>query len=179
MEERTHRCPFGDRPRSNAENAQVKPSELEYVGLWPRVGASLVDGILLAVLICPILTAIYGKEYWSGSVFLSGPLDFVLSYFLPALLTILFWMAKKATPGKMLIGATIVDSDTGGAPTTGKYVARYLGYFVALIPLGIGIITLAWDPRRQGWHDKLARTVVIRKRMRAPDEVRFDGASQR
>jgi uncharacterized RDD family membrane protein YckC len=38
---------------------------------------------------------------------------------------------------------------------------RYLGYFVSALPLGLGFFWVAWDKRKQGFHDKLAKTVVI------------------
>jgi uncharacterized RDD family membrane protein YckC len=41
-------------------------------------------------------------------------------------------------------------------------VGRYLGYFVSTIPFGLGLFWIGWDKRKQGWHDKLAGTVVIR-----------------
>jgi uncharacterized RDD family membrane protein YckC len=41
---------------------------------------------------------------------------------------------------------------------------RYAGYFVALLPVGLGILWVAFDARKQGWHDKLAKTVVVRGR---------------
>ena len=43
---------------------------------------------------------------------------------------------------------------------------------LACIPLGLGLIWCAFDSRKQGWHDKLAKTVVVRKR--TPKEVVFE-----
>jgi len=79
----------------------------------------------------------------------------------PAVAIILFWVARSATPGKMLIRARIVDARTGGKPTTGQLIGRYLGYYVSTLPLFLGFIWIALDKRKQGWHDKLARTVVV------------------
>jgi uncharacterized RDD family membrane protein YckC len=52
-------------------------------------------------------------------------------------------------------------------------MASSLGYYVASIPLLAGIIWVAFDPRKQGWHDRLARTVVVRARHRGPQPVEF------
>jgi uncharacterized RDD family membrane protein YckC len=38
---------------------------------------------------------------------------------------------------------------------------RYLAYFVSIIPLFLGVLWVAWDKKKQGWHDKLANTVVV------------------
>ena len=74
---------------------------------------------------------------------------------------ILFWVARSATPGKMLIRARIVDAATGGKPSIGQLIGRYLGYYVSMLPMFLGFVWIAFDQRKQGWHDKLARTVVV------------------
>ena len=153
----------------------MQAEELEYVGFWARVGASLIDGILLGVIIWPILTAFYGESYWSSEQFVQGPMDFLLSWVFPAVAVIVFWVLKQATPGKMAVSAKIVDAKTGGAPTTGQCIGRYFSYFLAGLPLGLGIIWVAFDARKQGWHDKLAGTVVVRQKNRQPKPVSFDG----
>ncbi len=149
--------------------------KLEYVGFWPRVGATLIDTILLGVIIWPILTAFYGESYWGSEQLIQGPMDFLLSWVFPAVAVILFWVAKQATPGKMAISAKIVDAKTGNAPGTGQLIGRYLGYYLSLIPIGLGYIWVAFDERKQGWHDKLAGTVVVRKMKREPKPVSFNG----
>jgi uncharacterized RDD family membrane protein YckC len=64
----------------------------------------------------------------------------------------------------MAVSARVVDAVTGKAPTIGQCIGRYLGYIVSTVPLGLGLIWVAFDARKQGWHDKLAGTVVIRTR---------------
>jgi uncharacterized RDD family membrane protein YckC len=139
-------------------------AEPEYVGFWARVGAALLDTILLAIVTGPLLTAIYGMAYWTGDAFIEGPADFLLSWVFPAVAIVAFWIAKQATPGKMAISARIVDAKTGNAPGPGQLIGRYLGYFVAMLPLFLGILWVAFDRRKQGWHDKLAGTVVVKTR---------------
>lgn len=152
----------------------MPPDEkIEYVGFWPRVGATLIDTILLGVIAGPILTAIYGKSYWTSESIFAGPMDFLLSWVFPAVAVIIFWVAKQATPGKMAISAIIVDAKTGNTPSTGQLIGRYFAYYLSLIPLGLGIFWVAFDKRKQGWHDKVAGTVVIRKNKNVsstPDE---------
>ena len=50
------------------------------------------------------------------------------------------------------------------ATSKGRRVLRYIGDYIAMLPLFLGILWVAWDPRKQGWHDKIAGTVVIRSR---------------
>ena len=147
--------------------------DLEYVGFWLRVGAAIIDTLLISIIIFPLLWAIYGPVYLTSDRLIQGPLDFLISWVGPAVAVVLFWIARQATPGKMAIGARIVDAKTGGTPTNVQLVVRYLGYYVAMIPLFIGIVWVAFDARKQGWHDKLAGTVVVRKRGGTTQSVRF------
>ena len=142
----------------------IDTSRYEYVGFWARVAASLVDTVLLCIILYPVLTLIYGREYWTSASLIRGPADLVLQWVLPPLAIIAFWIARQATPGKMLIGAKIVDAETGAPLTRGQAIGRYLGYYVSLFGLGLGFFWVGWDKRKQGWHDKLAGTVVIRPR---------------
>ena len=146
----------------------MQDQELEYVGFWPRVGASLIDTVLLLIILIPIIHMVYGPSYWASDSFIQGPIDFLINYVLPAIAVIAFWVARQATPGKMAIGAKIVDSKTGRSASTGQLVGRYLGYYVSSIPLLLGLICVAFDDKKQGWHDKLAGTVVVRAKERGP-----------
>jgi uncharacterized RDD family membrane protein YckC len=149
--------------------------ELEYAGFWVRVWASLIDTVLVCAFIFPLLTVIYGRAYWDSSKLIQGPIDFLLSWVAPAVAVVLFWIARQATPGKMAIAARVVDAKTGGKPTNGQLIVRYLGYYVSAIPLFLGLLWVAFDPRKQGWHDKLAGTVVVRKKGGTARPVRFSG----
>lgn len=147
--------------------------DLEYVGFWPRVGASLIDTVLVVMICWPLATLVYGWEYWTSDAFIKGPVDVLLTWVMPAAAIVLFWIYRQATPGKMAIGARIVDAETGEPPSTGRLIVRYLGYFVSTIPFCLGFLWVAFDPRKQGWHDKMAGTVVVRSKNRGPEPVRF------
>ena len=82
--------------------------------------------------------------------FIAGPEDFLISWVFPAIAIIVFWIYKSATPGKMAISAKIVDAKTGENASTAQLIGRYFGYFFSMIPLGIGIIWVAFDKRKQG-----------------------------
>ncbi len=88
-----------------------------------------------------------------------------MNYILPAFVTILLWKYFQATPGKMVFKATIVDKTTGGKPSLGQLIIRYLGYIVSMGPIGFGFIWIAFDKKKQGFHDKLANTVVVQPKV--------------
>ncbi len=133
-----------------------------YTGFWKRVAASLIDTVLLALVIFPPLIAIYGWSYFDPEVtgFFAGPADFIISWMLPIFIIIGFWHWKQATPGKMILKVKVVDAVTGEKPSSKQWILRYIGYFVSTIPLGLGFVWVAFDKRNQGWHDKMAGTIV-------------------
>jgi uncharacterized RDD family membrane protein YckC len=148
-------------------------NEQEYGGFWVRTGAAIIDSILIFIILGPILTAIYGTDYWIDQSFVKGFWDVMFNYILPSIAVIIFWTYKAATPGKMALKLTIVDAKTGAQPSTGQLIGRYLGYYISILPLFLGIIWVGIDKRKQGWHDKLAGTVVIKSNKIEP--VKFEG----
>ncbi len=146
--------------------------QLEYVGFWARVVAIFIDAVLLMVIEFPLLLAFYGSAYFTVDSGVQGPVDFMLDFVFPTVATILFWFWKQATPGKMAFSAKIVDAETGKEPSIGQYIGRYFAYIISAIPFCLGFIWVAFDSKKQGWHDKLAGTVVVRPKIKT-EEVKF------
>ena len=143
-------------------SAAPEPKPVVYVGFWKRVAASIADTLAIFALVLPLVVGIYGTNYFREAEGLfAGPADFILQYILPAVAIIILWVCFGATPGKMLISARVVDAKTLGPISTRQAVIRYIGYYVSLIPFMLGFIWVAFDRRKQGWHDKMAGTVVI------------------
>jgi uncharacterized RDD family membrane protein YckC len=141
------------------------PARLEYVGFWARVGAAMIDSLLLLAIVAPLSYWAFGPGYFTGTTGSFGGLaNFLINWLLPALAVIVFWIYRQATPGKIAVGARIVDERTGGRPSTGQLIGRYFAYYVSIIPFGLGLLWVAFDSRKQGWHDKLAHTLVVRDR---------------
>jgi uncharacterized RDD family membrane protein YckC len=90
------------------------------------------------------------KLAWSG----------VFTLLLSASYFIFFWSLAGQTPGKTLMGLQIVTTD--GQPLSfGRSVRRLLGYILSIFAMWLGFLWILVDNRRQGWHDKIAGTVVI------------------
>lgn len=144
-----------------ALSAEQFRTAFEYGGFWRRAVASLVDCLWQLALIVALGYLFFGTAYFEGAS--EGTVaGFVVETLIPTLLILVFWFYRQATPGKMLLDMEIVDAQTGRPPTTRQYVLRVLGYIVSSIPLGLGFLWIIWDPKKQGWHDKIARTVVVR-----------------
>ncbi|WLQ14246.1 RDD family protein [Hahella aquimaris] len=141
---------------------EINTEDMDYVGFWARTGASIIDTLIMMAITYPILISLYGLNYFDGETFIAGTADALLNYVFPAIAVILFWIYRSATPGKMLVNAVIVDAKTGVKPSKGQLIGRYFAYYLSLLPLGLGFLWVAWDPKKQGFHDKLAGTVVVR-----------------
>ena len=101
-----------------------------------------------------------------------GNVNLVVNYILPAIVVLVFWIYKSATPGKMVLKLAIVDAKTGEKPTLKQWLVRYVCYYLSAMVLMLGFIWVGLDRRKQGWHDKIARTVVISNKNKEP--VQFD-----
>lgn len=134
----------------------------EYAGFWIRVGATLIDTLVFLPIFFIPLTLIYGSEYWTSDAWVLGAWDVLLRYLAPLVITVWLWTRYLGTPGKMLLRLRVLDANTGQAISTPKAIGRYLGYYVSMLPLMLGFIWVGIDKKKQGFHDKLAGTVVIR-----------------
>jgi len=137
-------------------------NNIEYAGFWVRVGAALIDMVIMTIVLYVPLSMIYGEKYWMGDQVIYGFWDLILGYIVPIVATIWFWLRFLGTPGKMALKLRILDAETGQKMSIGQAIGRYLAYIPALLPLGLGFIWIGIDKKKQGWHDKLAGTVVIR-----------------
>lgn len=135
--------------------------DIKYGGFWIRLAASMIDSVLMLAIILPIITIFYGPGYFTSTAPIKGPVDFILTWIFPFIAIIIFWRYKSATPGKMLFRLIIVDAKTLQKPTTKQLIIRYFGYYLSTLPFCLGFLWIAFDPKKQGWHDKLAGTVVI------------------
>ncbi len=77
------------------------------------------------------------------------------------LLSALLWNCCAGTPGKLLAGIQVIGARSGTAPGLAQGLVRFAGYGLSLLPAALGFFWILRDPRRQGFHDKLGRTLVI------------------
>ncbi|MDW8399424.1 MAG: RDD family protein [Acetobacteraceae bacterium] len=125
-----------------------------------RFGTRAAALLLDALWIVPLILLLRAVSLLSGHWPPSGLADLLVELIV-ALAVLTFWAENGATPGKRAMGVMIVDAATGGRPPVGRLVLRYVGYLLSGLPLLLGFLWVLWDPRRQGWHDKLAGTLVV------------------
>jgi uncharacterized RDD family membrane protein YckC len=134
---------------------------LEYASFWQRAVALLIDWLLVVVISMPVIVVAFGVEYFSlDPVRRSG--DLLIALVVGAAI-VWFWRSYGATPGKLAVGVKIVDAQSGKAPSTGRLVLRLGCYLLSALPLYLGFLWVAVDRRKQGWHDKIAGTVVVQE----------------
>jgi len=140
---------------------------IEFAGFWRRLVAGVADFLFFAATTYSILFFLFGAEYFSWLSTHHGMLDIyawpepVITQLLPLVITVAMWALFGATPGKFLVGCRVVDAQTLRPPSTRQALLRYVSYFVSLLPLGLGFLWVAFDKRKQGFHDKIAGTLVI------------------
>lgn len=122
---------------------------LAYADFWPRGGALATDLLVLAA-------AGYGLHALTGSVLLPLPLAGV--YF------VALWAAGGRTLGMLLVGIRVVRQEDGGRLGLRRSLVRLVGYLVDGASCMLGFAWAAVDRRRQGWHDKMAGSYVVRRR---------------
>jgi hypothetical protein len=90
----------------------------------------------------------------------------------------LFWTLGGQTLGQYAMGLRVVRLD-GKRMTFWRSLVRWFGYFVSFLALGIGYLWVLWDDRRQGFMDKLAKTVVVYSWEAKQNEFLLDRIRQR
>jgi uncharacterized RDD family membrane protein YckC len=145
---------------------EKKPKEfaLEYAGFWIRLGAGVIDLLILG-----FIDGFIAYFFPAPIIWVTNGLVISVAYLLG------FWAWRGQTPGKMAVGVKIIRTDS--SPIKWQCVLyRFLGYIVSVVTLFIGFIWVAFDSRKQGIHDKIADTYVVKLPVR---QVAFTGSYAR
>ena len=123
-------------------------SSFPKASLWERLCAAFLDIILLLILV-GIANA------WSFGLIVA------LAYFAG------MWAWRGTTIGGIVLKLKVVRTD--GRPLTFVVaLVRGLAAAFSTVILFLGFLWIAWDKDKQGWHDKIAGTEVIRLPHSAP-----------
>jgi uncharacterized RDD family membrane protein YckC len=149
------------------------PRELpQYAGFWSRAAARVIDvAVILAVLnVVYLLDRLgAGAGLWAGIETGDAGVGFsavnvlrgAFFLFFPAFYYVYLHGAYGQTFGKMALRIKVVNED--GTPLDyRKSFLRWLGYFLCDLTFYIGYLWAAFDHRKQGLHDKLCSTLVVR-----------------
>lgn len=131
----------------------AKMDKLEYGGFWIRFSAMVWDGIILGIpawILQVILVLITGI---SSMMYLVSLAVVVITIYMDGI--------KGGTPGKLILGLRI-KNEKGEYIGIPMAILRYIGKILSGLILGIGYLMIAWDKRKQGLHDKIASTFVVK-----------------
>ena len=136
-------------------------STSNYAGFWRRFLALSVDTLIISLIGVGISFSL-GTDPLAETKSNLQTIDRVLTWVMTISYSVLFWVNYDgATPGKRLMAIKIVNVD--GKPINyGVAIIRNLGYLISAVPLGLGYLWVAWDKKKQGWHDKIAHTYVVK-----------------
>lgn len=126
------------------------------IGFGPRFLAWLVDLVVL-VIVAGIFGALVGLLGGNaGWVTNFGSLIISVGYF------VFYQEYAGQTLGKKALGIKVVDLN-GKKPTYMTFFLReIIGKFISGLVFGLGYLWILWDPKKQGWHDKIASTYVVK-----------------
>lgn len=156
---------------------QAKPFPVPVIGMWRRFFANLVDSFLMTVIGVGLVGLGLYLAYDSNpnasveQLFLEFDTTTWVLNGASVLIAIVYyvgcWTLGGQTVGKWLTGIKVVGDD-GNPPSLAAAAIRYLGYLLNNIVFSIGFLAVAFDKRKQGWHDKMASTFVVPATIEVP-----------
>jgi len=129
----------------------------ELAGLVERFAANIIDNVILIIPIMLIQFLLFSSDQpppaqLANFVFLAIPVAYHWY----------FWTHRDGqTPGKFAFGIRVIKAN-GGQIKDIDAVIRAIGYHVSALLFGVGFIWAFFDKKNQTWHDKIARTYVVR-----------------
>lgn len=127
----------------------------EKAGWWTRALAIIIDSIGIGIIAAAIASILGGDA--------TGTQSQGLSTLFQAVYFTYFWSAagKGQTLGSRALNIRVVKTDGSYLDYVGAFL-RFIGFFISCIVFLIGVIWAAFDAQKQGWHDKIASTYVVR-----------------
>jgi uncharacterized RDD family membrane protein YckC len=161
---------------------------MQYAGVGARLGALLIDGLIVALLAVPAVIVLFAGPTTTSACTIdedgfrtSGPgvpgictepsagtIAAALLLGLVALVAAVLYYPLMVggtgqTIGNKATGIRIVDATSGQPIGNGRALGRYL--FAAFISgnlCALGYLWAIWDGRKQTWHDKVVSSVVVK-----------------
>jgi uncharacterized RDD family membrane protein YckC len=150
------------------------PGAIAYAGFWIRVGAEIIDGIIMYVvnLIIGFAAGLAGSALFGVTTQANKENPFAALGFVGVLMLLqtaasaayaTFFIGRfQATPGKMAVGIMVVMPE-GERVSYGRALGRYFAKLLSWMIFGIGYFMIAFDDEKRGLHDRICNTRVIKK----------------
>jgi uncharacterized RDD family membrane protein YckC len=131
----------------------------EYAGFWVRFRAEIVDCWIIFWAIIILLIPIFLSPNWDAGVLAIIFYGFLLIW------PLYHWLLtglRGQTFGKMVFHIVVVNDQGGKVGLTRAFLREVLGKLLSGVGLWIGFFWIIGDRNKQGWHDKIAGTYVVR-----------------
>ncbi|MGB9706860.1 MAG: RDD family protein [Microgenomates group bacterium] len=145
----------------------------EYASFWRRFFASSLDGVIISI-VGALVGAIIGLTTGAASLgvskesasflssfgsLISNGINLIISICYP----VYFIGTRGQTPGKMALGIKVIKLGTNEAPGyMSAFLREVVGKLASFLIFGLGYLWMLWDNQKQTWHDKIAKTVVVK-----------------
>ncbi len=147
------------------EKAEEK---MNYAGFSRRLTAYTIDNLLLSFISLGVFATgcffLSSLSVYDLSVYeVLGQLLFpylILSSFIQGFYFIYFIAITGQTPGKWICSMKVVSED-GSLIGFSRAAIRFFGYYLSMI-MYVGFLMIPFTEKKQGLHDKLARSVVVK-----------------
>lgn len=160
------------------EDYDLNEDNIVYASLSLRMLANLLDIIIFMIAFSPITlitNLFYGGDISQGGALTQGMagnpqvnnltklIFFQFTQFSIYIVAIIYFTNKHGgTPGKIILRLRVINSKTFKAITFWQSIGRVFGYLISFLPITLGFVWIDFDKKKQGFHDKLANTLVIR-----------------
>ena len=161
--------------------AESEENNIEYATFNSRMIASVIDTILSAALLVPLLSiinnamglatnldqqaVIHMSEEQMVQLMLEVMKSSSIQMLIFGAIVIIFWHYRGATPGKMIMRISVVNAKTLEKLSFTRSIVRFFAYNISALPLCLGFIWIFYDKKGQGFHDKIAGSVVIKDKI--------------
>jgi len=156
-----------ERQKQTAPSAPATEKPLEYAGFWVRLVAYLIDSLIIGavqLVLTLVLTFTVGLlgDFGEQGEAAMGMIVSLFSVVLGLGYAVFFTGHCGQTPGKMALRIKVIHVD-GSQISYGRAALREIpAKFISGILLGIGYLMVAFDDKKQGLHDRIANTFVIK-----------------
>ncbi len=168
LEQRQQEQPRSEAPLQTKDNQPAHSAEtLPKAGFWIRVGAALLDSLAVAILqfTLTLLLNFLVRNVGNGTSEFQVALGTIISLFTIAVSVgyyVFFTGYCGQTPGKMAVRIKVIRTDGSDLGYGRAFFREVVGKFVSGILLMIGYLMVAFDNQKQGLHDRIADTYVIK-----------------
>ncbi len=163
----------------------VKETGFNHVGFWARVLEYIIDAVAIYIVVALVASPLLNNLTLAMQQFMTDSAKAVGQTVTPQMqadyaqitaimgkISLIFMLVsvldfvvlqglRGQSLGKMVLGHRLVRID-GSHPGPGIIIGRFFAFWLSSMMLDVGLMMTGWNKKRQGLHDILAGTYVVR-----------------